>query len=88
MDVSAVEEYLLRGEYPLAYSKSDKANLRRHCRNNFKIDDGIMRYHTARKVAKCAGEEAEESEWKVCVRSQEEKKRIMESCHGGKSGKK
>ena len=26
------------------------------------------------------------SEWMVCVRSEEEKKRILESCHGGAAG--
>ena len=62
MDFSDVEGYLLHAKYPLAYSKGDKSNLRRHCRNIFNIDNGIMRYHTVRKMAKCAGEEAEETE--------------------------
>ena len=73
-----IENYLLRGKYPEGYSKGEKANLRRKCRNNFKIEAGILYYR------KCAirGEEP----WKTCARSEEEKKRILESCHAGPTG--
>ena len=33
----AVENYLLRGAYPSGLSKGEKANLRRKCKNNFKL---------------------------------------------------
>ena len=38
-----IEQYLLRGEYPTGYTKADKANLRRKCRN-FKLEEGILNY--------------------------------------------
>ena len=73
-----VENYLLRGKYPEGYTKGKKANLRRKCRNNFKIEGGILYYR------KCAtrGEEP----WKICARSEDENKRILESCHAGPTG--
>ena len=74
-DLTAVEAYLRRGEYPVGLNKGEKANLRRRCRNNFKVENEVLYYKKAR------GEE-----WKICVRSEDEKKRIMESCHAGVGG--
>ena len=67
-----VEKYLLRWKYP------EKANLRKKYRNNFKIEAGILYY---RKYA-TRGEEL----WKICARSEDEKKRILESCYAGSTG--
>ncbi len=85
MDLEAIENYLLRSEYPEGFTKAEKANLRRKCRNNFRIDDGILQYKTARKGGE-EGEEAETATWKVCVRTEAEKKRVLESCHAGLGG--
>lgn len=82
MDLRAVENYLLRGEYPASFSKAEKSNLRRRCRNNFKLDSGILKYRTAKMTG-----EKEETEWRICVRTEEEKKRIIVCCHEGMSGK-
>ena len=38
-----VENYLLHGKYPEGYAKGEKANLLRKCRDNFKIEAGILR---------------------------------------------
>ena len=43
-ELEAVENYLLRGAYPSGLSKGEKANLRRKCKNNFKLEDGILYY--------------------------------------------
>ena len=75
-DFTEVEAYLRRGEYPGGLNKGEKANLRRRCRNNFKLDKEVLYYKKA----------GGESEWKICVRSEDEKKRIMESCHAGVGG--
>ena len=32
------------GEYPAGYSKTDRANLRCKCRDNFKLEDGLLYY--------------------------------------------
>ena len=79
-ELSVVEEYLLRGTYPDGFSKAEKANLKQKCRNNFKIEDGVLHYR------KNGGNEKEENQWRVCVRSEEEKARILESCQSGVAG--
>ena len=74
--VSIIDAYLRRGEYPSGLSKGEKANLRRKCRNNFKLDEGILYYKKA----------SDEADWKICVRSADEMKKITESCHAGIRG--
>ena len=76
-ELSVVEEYLLRGSYPDGFSK---ANLIRKCRNNFQIENGVLHYR------KNGGNEKEENQWRGCVRSEEEKALILESCHSGVAG--
>ena len=80
-ELEAVENYLLRGAYPSGLSKGEKANLRRKCKNNFKLEDGILYY----KRAVTDGESKEP--WRICVRSEEDKRRVIESCHAGVEGK-
>ena len=58
-DLAVVDAYLSRGEYPSGLSKGEKANLRRKCRNNFKLEEGVLYYKKANK----------DSDWKICVRS-------------------
>ena len=40
---------LLRGEYPDDFTKTERANFRRRCRNNFQLVDGVLSYGTAIK---------------------------------------
>ena len=61
--------------------KGKKANFRRKCRNNYKLEDGVLHY---RKNITCEGKD--DALWRVCVRSDEEKERILESCHAGVAG--
>ena len=70
-ELEAVENYLLRGAYPSGLSKGEKANLRRKCKNNFKLEDGILYY----KRAVADGESKEP--WRICVRSEEDKRRVI-----------
>ena len=77
-ELKSIELYLLRGEYPTDYTKVDKANLRRKCRNNFKVEDGMLCYR--RNVSN------ESEPWRICVRTEDEKRRVLESCHGGVEG--
>ena len=80
-----IENYLHRGEYPSGIEKKDKANFRRKCRNNYKFEKGTLYYK------KCTVKEVElipgASEWKVCIRSEKEKTRVLESCHGDQEKK-
>ena len=47
-DLAEVDAYLRRGEYPMGMSKGEKANLRRKCRNNFKLGGGMLYYKKAK----------------------------------------
>eukprot|EP00731_Ephydatia_muelleri_P003205 Em0001g3205a len=77
-ELRAVEKYLIYGEYEEGMEKGEKANFRRKCRNNYKLEDGVLHY---RKNITCEGKD--DALWRVCVRSDEEKERILESCHAG-----
>ena len=59
-------------------TKGEKANLRRKCKNNFKFETGMLYY-------KNKGID-EASKWYICVRSDDDKRRILESCHSGIEG--
>ena len=78
-ELKIVEKYLLRGEYPPEYTKTDKANLRRKCRNNFKLEEGVLYFR--KKVSDDNSEP-----WRICVHSEDEKRRVLESCHSGVEG--
>ena len=64
-------------QYPKDISKGDKANLRRKCKN-FKFDCGVLYFRRGKKG------EGDEEGWKICVRTEDEKRRILESRHAVK----
>eukprot|EP00731_Ephydatia_muelleri_P034765 Em0075g18a len=78
-EFSVVEDYLRMNQYPKGISKGDKANLRRKCKN-FKFDCGVLYFRRVKKG------EGDEEGWKICVRTEDEKRRILESCHAGIEG--
>ena len=63
--------YLRRNQYTEGISKDDKANLRRKCKN-FKFDCGVLYF---KRVKKGEGEGDGEG-WKICVRTEGEKRRL------------
>ena len=77
-ELNVVEKYLVHREYPNEFSKAEKASLRRNCRNNYKMEDGVLHY---RKNVN-----GKEAMWRTCIRSDEEKKCVMESCYNGLAG--
>ena len=46
-----------------------------------KLEDGILYYK--RVVANCESKEL----WRICMRREEDKRRVIESCHAGVEGK-
>ena len=66
-ELEAVENYLLRGVYPGGLSKEEKANLWRKCKNNFKLEDGILYY----RKAVADGESC--ALWRICVKTEEDR---------------
>ncbi len=76
MDLQDIENYLRQGDYPEGTQKKDKANFRRKCRNNFKFEDGQLLYKKCLSTGKATEQMPGASEWKICIRSEEEKKRF------------
>ena len=62
--------YTCCSQYPTSMTKGEKAS---KSKNNFKFETGMLYYK------KDGIDEA--SKWKICVRSDDEKRRILESCH-------
>ena len=52
---------------------------RRKCHNKYKFEAGVLYY----KVAKTVGGD---EPWRVCIRTEKEKSKIMDSCHAGTGG--
>lgn len=75
-----IENFLRNAQYPEGLSKGEKANFQRKVNNNFKLDDGLLCY----KKAQDDGSDG--SVWKTCIRSEEEKMRVLKSCHEGIGG--
>ena len=74
-ELNVVEKYLVHRDYHNEFSKAEKTNLRRKCRNNYKMEDGVSHYRKRK-----------EAMWHTCIRRDEEKKRVMELCHNGLAG--
>ena len=62
------------------FSKGDKANLRRKCKN-VKFNCGVLYFKRVKKG------EGDGEGWKICVRTEYEKRCILKSCHAGIEGK-
>ena len=80
-ELEAVKNYLPCGVYPSGLSKGKKANPLCKYKNNFKLEDGTLYY----RKAVADGESC--APWRICVKTEEDKRRIMESCHAGLEGK-
>ena len=70
-----IADYLLFKRYPVGYDKNKKRTLRRKATNHFKVKDGSLYYSLDGKT-----------EWKKVVRTPEEKRRVLESCHSSTEG--
>ena len=75
-DYECIFTYLESGIYPAGLSKNEKRNLRRKCNENFKVENGQLYY---RRSNRCTTQE--ECEWKLCIKTVEEKQRVLRSCH-------
>ena len=67
--------YLQNGTYPTSFSKNDRRSLRRKSAA-FMQQNGVLYYTGGNK-----------SHWRRVVRTEEERKRILEACHTSCEGK-
>lgn len=88
-DYQAIYSYLESNEYPDSLTKDQKRNFRRKCNENFKIENGQLFHRKCYR--QCANGQHQpnqlEDEWKFCLRTEEEKARVLRSCHSSAIGK-
>ncbi len=76
-EYQSVFNYLSAQEYPATLSsKDEKRNFRRKCQDNFKLEDGQLKY-------KKKGTE----QWRLFIARKDDKLRILRSCHSSPLGK-
>ena len=74
--------YLEKSKYPEGLTKDGKRNWRRKCCENFMVERGQLFYRKGQRKAMqedVVGER--EQQWKLCIKTNEEKERVMKSCH-------
>ena len=85
MGLTAIEydqlnEYAAFHRYPTGSSKNQRRIIRRRCLENFRAEDGVLYYSQL-------ASDSPDRKWKIVVRSEEERRRIMESCHSSPHGR-
>ena len=82
-----VYAYLEKSKYPESLTKDGKRNWRRKCLENFKVERGQLFFRKGQRKAvqeDVMGER--EQQWKLCIKTSEEKERVMKSCHTSATG--
>ena len=82
-----IYEYLENKMYPEGLSKNGKRNWRRKCQENFKIENGQL-FHRKSDLRSPLKEQQEQIEpaWRLCIRTKEEKERILKASHSSATG--
>ena len=78
----AIYRYLETGKHDTGSSKNRKGILRRKAQEHYRIENGILFYS-----AISSKNTATERTWKLVIKMEEERPRILESCHSGIRGK-
>ena len=74
-EYEAIAEYLQFQRYPVGYAKNQKRSLRRKAIDHYKIKKSSLYYSVDGKTA-----------WRKVIRTSQEKRRVMESCHSSPQG--
>ena len=80
-------DYAAFSQYPTGSSKNQRRIIRRKCIKHFRAESGVLYYSAVgtSKVSESAG--CLDRAWKVVVRTEKERRRIIESCHSSPHGK-
>ena len=81
-----VYSYLESGTYPEGLSKDSKRNWRRKCKENFKIENGQLYHRKGERKPLNEQQEQQEPAWRLCIKTKEEKERILRSSHSTATG--
>ena len=82
MDYESVFNFLLKGRYPVGFSKDQKRSFRRKARGYYKLEGGVLYY-----AKSCCKDQSGDRQWKRVIKSKEEQERIMKACHVSPEGK-
>lgn len=78
---------LTDGRYPPGSSKNQRRIIRRKCIEHFRAEDGVLYYSAVSTSKVSKSDSCPDREWKIVVRTEEERRRILESCHSSAHGK-
>ena len=79
VDSKAIQEFLNYGSYPVGYSKDQKSSLRRKAKLYFQVKSGVLYYSISSVSTK-------ERRWRRVIPTEDERHRIMKSCHASAEG--
>ena len=85
-DYDGLYEYLAFSKYPTGSSKNQRRILRRKARVHYGVKSGRLLY-SATSSATASLNEKTERNWKLVIKTREERLRILENCHSGTVGK-
>ena len=84
-------DYAAFSRYPTGSSKTKNQRhiIRRKCIEHFRAEDGVLYYSAVgtTQVSESASCGPVDRSWKVVVRTEKERRRIIESCHSSPHGK-
>ena len=83
MEYDHLYDYAACRRYPTGSCKNQRRIIRRKCIEHFRAEGGIL-YYSAVATSKVS---EQDRNWKVVVRTEGERKRIIESCHSSPHGK-
>ena len=84
-DYEDIFRYLVLKSYPNDASKNQKRILRRRAKEHYKIRSGKLLY-SARGKTKALDRGRSSRDWKIVVKTKEERRKVLESCHSGSGG--
>ncbi len=85
LDYDQLYNYAAFSQYPPGSSKNQRRIIRRKCIEHFRAEDGLL-YYSAVGTTKVS-DSCPDRAWKVVVRTDKERRRIIESCHSSAHGK-
>ena len=76
--------YAAFNQYPIGSSKNQRRIIRRKCVEHLSAENGVLYYSAVgtSKAASCC-----DRTWKIVVRTEKERRRIIESCHSSPHSK-
>ena len=78
----AIYQYLASGKYETGSSKNQRRIIRRKAQEHYRIENGRLFYSAISST-----NTTKERTWKLVIKTEEERQRILESCHSGIGGK-